>query len=379
MDPQERESSNREDSRSTSSMKMNDYPADVSISDDEYRELKAALTSNDDWKCYVEEWPPTDAAGNAYPLWFTVDELNERGELIDSFNNNYNPFAGNRQPVSDDDITRCNTPLKNWRERYPSIRFCGQMLDVYDDDYTYCYIHKGRDNVNTAEEQIQTGLHVKSLDYLYEKLSPWKKLVGWGTFESLMGESNYEYGVEYEPRRFDFSDEPFVPDGADEDDVLDVKCGYPTQYNANALYLYVAAMQTVQLISVQPKIMREDREAGEGMMESRQIETAQLTAPPSEHDPSPQEFKTIETWGEHHLNLPMSRLIKDQPRLLEMGGVDTDPDSESDTASADDLVLEIEADPDAVETTEDTGTDPNQLGDDLTAESERILEGDGDA
>jgi hypothetical protein len=133
-------------------------------------------------------------------------------------------------------------------------------------------------------------------------------------------------------------------------------------------------MQSVQMIMIQPRIMYENEEEGEGMMESRTIEKAQLTAPPSEHDPSPQEFKTIESWSEHHLNLPLSRLVTDRPKLLERGGVVVDPEGDSDDVNADDIVLEIDADPENIETKEDTGTDPNHLGDDLTSESQKIVD-----
>jgi hypothetical protein len=42
--------------------------------------------------------------------------------------------------------------------------------------------------------------------------------------------------------------------------------------------------------------------------------------------------------------------------------------------NADDIVLEIDADPENVTTKEDTGTDPNHLGDDLTSESQKIVD-----
>lgn len=189
-----------------------------------------------------------------------------------------------------------------------------------------------------------------------------------------MGESRYTFAPEYEVRELDFGDEPLVPDDADEDDVLEVKFGYPTDHPKRALMLYVAAMQTVQMVSVQPRIMDEIG-PDQGMMESKTVEKAQLTAPPSEHDPTPQEFETIETWSEHHLNLPLSRLIKDQPRLLEMGGVVTDPEEDADTIGSDNLVMElpVEAETDGIESTS-TGTDPNFLGEDGKGESEHILE-----
>jgi len=126
---------------------------------------------------------------------------------------------------------------------------------------------------------------------------------------------------------------------------------------------------SVQMIQVQPTIMAED-EDGEGMMEEKQVTNAQLRSP-TESNPD-QYWKTIESWQEHHLNIPFSRLVSDHPRLLERGGVDTDPESESDGVSGDDIVLEIDADPDGVETT-DEGTDPNVFADeDYESPSERI-------
>jgi len=230
----------------------------------------------------------------------------------------------------------------------------------------------------SAEAHLQSGMYTKTVDHMYDSLNPWKKLVGWGTFESLMGEASYEYAPEYEERDLDFSEEPIVPDDCDEDGILTVKMGYPTDHGDRALSLYVAAMKTVQMISVQPQIMAENPEEGVGMMETKSVESAQLTAPPSEHDPSPQQFKTLETVGEHHLNLPLSRLVTDRPKLLEYGGVPTDAEADSDDdVSADDIVLEIEADPDTVQTEEDDPSDPNQFRE-LKAESERILESTDD-
>lgn len=321
-----------------------------------------------------DEWPPADSHGDTYPLFFDAEDVNDNGKLVDSGANPYSPFAGNLTPLVEDEWERCNTPLNRWRERYPDVRYCGSIVPI-GEDQSYCATHKNREHtMKSAEEHLQTGLHTKSLDHLYENLAPLKKLFGWGTYESLMGESTYEYAVEYETREFDFSDEDIKPDGVDDDGVLEVKCGYPTEHTDPALSLYVAAMQSVQMIMIQPKIMYENEEEGEGMMESRTVEKAQLTSPPTEHDPSPQEFKTIESWSEHHLNLPLSRLVTDRPKLLERGGVVVDPEGESDDVNADDIVLEIEADADGVETKDDTGTDPNHLGDDLTSESQRIVD-----
>jgi len=356
------------------------YPAECTVSAEELRDVKEYCTDpeHEGEKIYTDEWPPRDAAGNVFPIFFTVDDFNDRGELTDSNYNGFSPWAGNLEPYSED-YERCNTPLNNWRERYPDVRFCGKIIENYNKDVDFCNVHKNRRHITmqTAEEVLQTGLHTKTLDHYYEKVEAWKKLFGWGTYESLMGQSSYDFGIEYEPRQFDFSEQSVQPHGADEDGILEVKCGYPTQHLDPSMSLFAAAMMGVQMITVQPRIMHENRDDGEGMMESKSVETAQLTAPPSEHDPSPQEFKTLETWSEHHLNLPLSRLVSDRERLLEMGGVSTDPDGDSDEISGDDIVVEIEAEGDTINTT-DEPSDPNGFEDQAITEelTDKINDGE---
>lgn len=358
------------------------YPADCSITASELEELKEAFLDDDTpVGQYIDnEWPPRDDAGNPFPIWFTYEDLDNYGKLLDDCSTRFDPFAGNLEPITRETWGCCNAPLDKWRKRYPEVRFCGRISNSPGDEadnpteYTYCPVHKNRKHtMKSAEEHMQTGLFAQSIDHVYARLNPWQQLLGWGTFESLMGESSYEFGIEYKPKEFDFSEEPIVPDGVDEDGILEAKCGYPTDYVDPALSLYVAAMMGVQMIAVQPRIMEESREDGKGMMESKTPEYADLTAPPSEHDPSPQEYKTLETWSEHHLNLPFSRLVKDRPRLLERGGVTTDADDQSGGPSNDEIVLELEADPDTVDTA-GGGTDPNTFEDSgYESESEKIV------
>lgn len=349
----------------------------ANISDDELFRLRDALTDpdNEDWSSFVEEWPPTDCHGNVYPIWFTLDDLDENGNLKDGNGNPYNPFTGNLEPVTDEDQPRCNAPVSKWRQRYQNIRYCGQIVKPNSEGgyYEYCSTHRGRSNIGTAEEHLQTGLFSKSMDHLYEKLGPHKQLLAWGLYESLMGESTYDFAIEYRLKEFDFSDTENPPVNVDDDGTLRCKVGYPTEHVDPALSLFTAAMMRVQMMVVQPKIMS-TKGKNEGMMERKTIETAQLTAPPSEHDATPQEFKTLRTWSEHHLNLPFSRLISDYPTLLEQGGVTTDPKADSDEVGSDDIVLEIDAEGENIGTADDTGTDPNAFSDDCTPQSQEIKE-----
>lgn len=367
-----------------------EYPADVhdEVDTGDLWHLYDRFRDDEDkFAEYHEEWPPTDALGNVFPIFFTPEELNDRGFLRDYNSREYRPFAGNLEiRVGAPDEKFCNATLTCWDDRYPQIRYCGRGVpDV--DHLTFCHVHRGKEQImETAEEAMQTGLWARSIDHYYTKLDPLKKLFGWGTFESLMGESVHQFAPEYEPREFDFSeadiDERFWPKGVNEDGLLEVRCAYPTEHGDRAVALYVAAMMSVQMISVQPRIMYEDREAGEGMMESRTIEHAQLTAPPSEHDPTDQEFKTLETWSEHHLNLPLSRLVTDRPKLLEYGGVTSDAE-DTGSVSDEEIVMEIQADVDDESVTtemKDGSQDPNFLGSDETeymSESEMIVSEDG--
>ena len=363
------------------------YPATCTVSKEDLQRLYEKFHDPDDgYGERVGEWPVTDANGNVFPIFYTPDELTDDGGLYGNNYTKYRPFTGQLAPRLREKGKYCNAPLNKWRKRYHQIRYCGRTALH---GKTFCSHHRNRinptdstmgdtahDDIDSAEEMLQTGLFTTTIDHFYDDLDPLKKLAGWGAFESLMGESSYEFAIEYEPKEFDFSEAEMVPPSLrpqlDDDGETTVLCGYPTQNVDPALSLYVAAMMGIQMITVQPRIMYENESEGERMMESKTIETAQLTAPPTEHDPSPQEFKTLETWTEHHLNLPLSRLVTDRPKLLERGGVGVEAGDSNDTVSEDDIVLEIQADPDNTETTEG-GTDPNAFSG-MEAESEKIVE-----
>jgi len=371
------------------------YPVQSDVTSEQLRTLAERFNDSEDEfgeSLRNDTWPPRDGERNIYPIYFEPSEVTKRGNLIDDNRNPYDPFRGNLEPTSYDDCDACNAPLNKWRERYPQIRYCGAI--TYD-GRTFCVNHKNRidptdmptlqdtavEDVKSAEELIQTGLFTTTIDHFYSDLDPLKKLAGWGSFESLMGESAYEFAIEYEPKSFDFSDAEIVPPSiasqVNDDGEITVKCGYPTENVDPALSLYVAAMMGIQMITVQPRIMYENENDGERMMESKTIETAQLTAPPTEHDPSPQEFKTLETWTEHHLNLPLSRLVTDRPKLLERGGVGIDVEDAGTEMSGDDIVLSVQADPDGIDT-EEGGTDPNAF-EDNTSPSEEIVDKAGES
>lgn len=355
-----------------------EYPKRCTISAEELEALKRELTYNENFICYTEEWPPTDYNGLVYPIWFKLEDLGERGRLSDHNGRDYNPFTGNLvpTPTSKNGSEKCNVPVSGYRERYPNARYCSAGVVKGSDA---CKAHQHRRNMaKTAEEHLQTGFFSSSIDHLFANLDPMKKMFAWGTFESLMGMSNYEFAPEYRTRQLDFSNSDIQPDHINDDGTLDVDFAYPTQYLHPALALYQAACQEMKILSVQPLLMKEDEKSGP--MERHTVQQAQLTSP-TESDPS-QHFEKIEGLEEHHLNLPLSRVIKDQKRLLKLGGVEVDPSSESNSDQnfvEGDVVLEIDAeseipgvDAGKSDHQEDV-TDPNKFRD-MKPESQRIVD-----
>lgn len=264
-------------------------------------------------------------------------------DAVDSRGLPYNSDSGATMPTEG----KCNALLTYWRDRYGEPRYCSRNQLT---DHDYCRLHKSREALDMrAEELLKHGFFTKTLDHLYEKLDPWEKVFSHGLFETLMGESKYEFAEEYEQRQFDFSEADVVPSVAGDDDVLRVEVAYPTAHGGRALALFNAAMDKIKMTKINA-IIAEDN------MQTTSTEHAQLTSP-TDADPS-QTFQTIEEVSEHHLNLPYSRLVRDRKELLKEGGVEVD--GETDTAGG-------EFD---FEKFEDVGADP-ELHD---SEVERIKE-----
>ena len=279
----------------------------------------------------------TDPAGNTYPTsWYDEADLDENGYLTDSNGRDYRPNQGSLEPIDG----RCNAPLTNWRERYPERRYCGQIIPV-GQDWTFCSTHRSRESMKSAREMLDTGLFTESFDHLYEALDPYKQIMAYGLWSSLMEDSEYSFETTTEAETFDFSDVDCpAPPEANEDGVVALTVEYPSSHGDRGLHLWCAALDTVKMVTVQSKIMSE---TNGGVMENTETTQAQLTSP-TEDDPT-QEFRTIEELSEHHLNLPYSRLTRDREKLLRYGGVSVDQAATSVGGDVDELVLEVSADP----------------------------------
>lgn len=269
----------------------------------------------------ADEWKPGDLADGISP-----SDVSE-GEWVDSRGYPYNPETGSKSPQGG----RCNAPVDNYEERYGERRYCGQLPVSHfknDVDHDYCRKHKGRANIDVrAEELLQHGMSARTRDHVYRKLPDWQRLYIYGLHETLMAFSVHEYSPEYELKEFDFGDAPFSPNVEGQDGpVYKIHVPHATENLDREVALWAASVDGVKLELANAQIAVDE-------MSVEKTEHAQLTAPPSEHDNSPQEWRTIETLVEHPLNTAYSRLVKDRKELLKYGGIAVEGElSNDDTA-----------------------------------------------
>lgn len=278
----------------------------------------------------------------------------------------YDEDAGSTTPVEG----RCNAPLRHWESRYGELRYCTCLKEsVFNDvDHDYCKVHSGRHALEMrAQEALQHGFYSKTVDHHYDKLDAWEKTVVHGLFESLMGDSHYEFSPEYETKVMDYSECDLVPSVADEDDTLELDVPYPTEKGDRAMSLMVASCMTLTAMDMQGTIM--DSTGGTGMGEATTNAEAEYVG---YDESSSKTFETLEELEEHHLNLPLSRVTRDRKELLKYGGVNID----GETGQAPESNYEF-GDFDIEEADPEVGEDPTTSLDE--SESAKIRENASDS
>jgi len=272
------------------------------------------------------DWPPTDDNGNEFPRdWIDPDAIDESGMLTDDHSRQYRPFAGNLTPRRED--YACNVPLNDYMDRYGEMRYCALNAMA---DRPVCVNHRNREGFMVrAKEVMQAGFNTKTKDHLYNKLDPAKRIFVHGVQEDLMGESHFEFAPEYVTKEFDYS-ESELPDPEIEGQdgpVYAIDVPYATEHVDRALSLFVAACMTLQRMEAQA-IVAANKMRTESTVEADYT----TTTVPSESGGEPKSWQTIEEYKEHYLNLPLSRVIRDRPALLEYGGVAVESTPEDNSA-----------------------------------------------
>lgn len=255
--------------------------------------------------------------------------------------------AGAREPPSehleDYDYEPCGATLKHSYERYGEKRYC-EALAVSNfhkngkdmsDNYEYpqhCRRHQGHGAImEQHEESVKHMAFVESYENLFDYFSAHEKFVAVETFSSLLDESKYDFEPE---------DEPLVVE-ADDTDVFDpetVELTFPVpqEHVARAKALWFATLEYIRIENVFEEQFRVAAEEtgpdGEDLTVGEKSTVVTVT----------DDGRVIEEKGEHHLNLPLSRIQKDYESHLDFGGVEHTADEESDDDDARTWVLKAE-------------------------------------
>lgn len=257
-------------------------------------------------------------------------------QLYDSNNRQYNPYSGSVTPTPG----RCNATLTNWRERYDEKRYCMQYPHMADGapDNPFCRFHRERKfTMARAKDMLKHGVYSQTIAHVYENITPFKRVLALGIYDSLVGDSTFEFGMELHSHTIDFSESerelPIEMQSEMENDILYVDVPTPTEKVHRAIALWHAAVDEVKKLNINEQLMKE------GMTEESTVEVAGEETVISD---------------EHSLHLPYSRLAKDHADHLEYGGVTVDEEEDvSVNIESQDLVLEANPDPEAMQETGD--------------------------
>lgn len=217
--------------------------------------------------------------------------------------------AGMTEVPQDEDFNYqpCKAVLKFTFERYGEVRYCTAMAtkNFPSGDSNRCRNHLGRDNmVETHKENYKTGAFVHSYVSLFDKMEPHKRVIAIEMFRNLLNESRYSFEPEEVTETIDTSG----ADWYDGDEVV-IDFPVPSQHETRAKALWFATLEFIKVENIEQKMFEDAMRPENGTTGEREVV---ITA---------NEFGEVTDMGEHHLNLPLSRIIKDHKNLLQMGGV----------------------------------------------------------
>lgn len=232
---------------------------------------------------------PLDA-GSTYPLDREIDDLK------------YEP---------------CNAVLKFTYERYGETRYCRAMAESNfkgDDGSEFCKHHKSREALRMQnQENFKTGAFVQSYGNLYKYFPPEKKVVAIEMFNDLLEQSKYDFEVTKVDEEIDLTDANWF-----DEDYVTVSFPLPTKNVTRSKALWFAALNFMQMESINEQLFAEAFENNLAVGEKEGVVASTEQGP-------------IYDTMEHHLNLPMNRLVNAYSKHLAFGGVDFEKESESTT------------------------------------------------
>lgn len=241
---------------------------------------------------------PNNLPGHTY-------EKDEYGE--------YDVDAGSATPTED----RCNAVLKHTMSRYGETRYCTRLPEncFIEGGSYFCRTHKSHESLMEQAKNVEHMAFITSYLYIFDRLPTHKRVIAIELYRSFLSESVFNFELEEVDYVLDLSDATWTQ--AEEHEM---KFPVPTNHKARARALWYCALQYMQIESISETIFKDAFQDGFAIGERETIVT--VTEGGNE----------ITDKSEHHLNLSLSRIVKDHKDLLKFGGV---PMQGSDEASDD--------------------------------------------
>lgn len=289
-------------------------------------------------KCDLEpsEWPEIPSYGDEVnEIWYEDNRYGWRGS--DS-HGEFSLDTGSPYPLLEDDVDYipCNAVVKYTFERYGEKRYCTQAAQTNFEGDTIpegeaastCRLHKVQQNFTDIHmDNIKSGAFAKSYEHVFQYLPPHKKVLAIAFLDDLFSESIYDFDQDAVEYTIDTTDAGWI-----EQEETEVEFPVPTEHVTRGQSLWYAAVMFVQMQDIKEE---QFRVAAEETYEGRPLAIGETTTYISgENGP-------VEVVDEHHLNLPLSRIMKDYDEHLKFGGVEVD-DEEETSVKPTEYVLEMD-------------------------------------
>jgi hypothetical protein len=238
----------------------------------------------------------------------------------------YRPDAGNQEPIEPDEVSYvpCNAVLRHTWSRYGERRYCGAMaIETFENNDTetdyehpeFCKHHQSRAELMKARaDSYKTGAWAKTHETMFHNMPPHKRIMANDLYQSLVGESAYDFEMETVDLEIDVRDDDFA---GEEIDTLVMEHPVPSDHRMRGKALWFAALDFVAMEDIRRERFRV---AADEEHEGRSLTVGERTTFISTDDGAQ------EIVDEHHLNLPLSRMQSRYEEELQFGGVSSEMD-----------------------------------------------------
>jgi hypothetical protein len=218
---------------------------------------------------------------------------------------------------------KCNAVLRSTWSRFGERRYC-QMPQGWrntDNDSEFCRWHSERKYLrdHVMEKRLTHGAYVESYRRLLNVMPLHKKVTVIALFKSLREESVHDFDGEDGPETYEVEvDASDVSWYSDDEAIIDIPIAQGEKRTREKALLK-AACEFVKMESIDEQIFEDAFDADETGLGEKEF-VVDVT----------ESGETITAEDEHHLNPPVSRMMKDFKDCMAFGGVAMNPDGDDE-------------------------------------------------